>query len=917
MRQTLSLILLITCFTSTSQTIKIFGKVLDSTNGPLPGATVMLIGQQDSILKSFAVTDAQGNFIIKNVKPNTYLFKANFYGYQPHQKTLTINNTTTDTAITTIYLTPKMLDLVTVSTEYIPIRIKGDTIEYDSRAFETGEHDVVENLLELLPGVEIQADGSIKVQGKTVEKILIDGEEFFGNDPTIATKNLPANAIDKVQVFEKTSDMATFTGVDDGNKATTINLTLKEDKKKGYFGNLDAAMGISTNQNTEINLNQQGKYKTKGNINYFKGKWQLSLVGLSNNVNQTGFSLDDYISFMGGIQNLISGSGTVTLGGDQGLPLQNGQNNGFLNTNATGININYKPSKKASLTSSVFFNTFNKTYNKTIDRTTFFKDSSLFSNEQLTQNNLTYNNRATINYKQEFDSTHFFKINLSGNWTKAKHTNTNNAYYYDKQFVLRNKYVTNLNQNRFKYGANLDLNYRKKLNKKGRYTGGGIAVGTDNSSADNYLSFQNTHYQPAPIFQQTNQNQNTDRVNTNLTANWMYSEPIFKKQLLQLHLLHTRNKHTRNKNVADEFTPAVFTINELLSGNAKYNSYTNQAKIKHKFLTKKLKTTIGTAYSQLNLVSDNLFTNKTRKYNYLLPFFDINWDVNKSSDLKIDYRTRTNKPTLPQLQAIPNNTNPAEIVLGNVNLIPEYTHDISLEYNYYNEYNFTHFMAHTAFVRTLNKINYSQNIDANFNRVFTPQNNGTEDQLQGYIGFGTNWSAIKTKFNFDNSTNLSSGQLNLNNTVNKYTSLYTSSRITISNTKKKIISLSAGVDAAYSKNTYNNNSAFNSNFFSWNYFAKFRLKVKDRWIFKANTTHYFYPSFTANKEQIIINASIARNFLKSKKLQVYLTSNDILNQNTGINQSYYLNYYEQEQTATLGRYFLVGAKWSFQKLGGK
>jgi hypothetical protein len=235
-----------------------------------------------------------------------------------------------------------MLDVVTVSTEYIPIRIKGDMIEYDSRAFETGEHDVAENLLAQLPGVEVQPDGSIKVQGKTVEKILFDGEEFFGSDPTIATKNLPADAVDRVQVFEKASDMATFTGVDDGNESTTINLKLKEDRKKGYFGNLEAAFGAGLNPEAE-GLQDQNRYKLKGNIHYFKGKWQISGIGLSNNVNETGFSINGYVSFMGGIQNLIDGSDTINIGGDNGLPISNGQNTGFLSTNATGLNLNYKP----------------------------------------------------------------------------------------------------------------------------------------------------------------------------------------------------------------------------------------------------------------------------------------------------------------------------------------------------------------------------------------------------------------------------------------------------------------------------------------------------------------------------------------------------------------------------------------------
>jgi len=260
-----SLVLSLIAFTSSGQSVKIYGNVNDSTQGPIPGATVMLMGKQDSILKSFGITNKYGNFVINDVKPNDYIFKVNFFGYSSYKLLITLESAGRDTTLKAISLKPQMLDAVVVTADYIPIRIKGDTIEYDSRAFETGEHDVAGNLLEQLPGVEVQEDGTIKVQGKRVSKILVDGEEFFGNDPTIAVKNLPAGAIDKVQVYDKDSDMATFTGVDDGDKATTINLTLKKDHKKGYFGNLDAAYGLDN------------RYKVKGNVHYFKIRCKLQL----------------------------------------------------------------------------------------------------------------------------------------------------------------------------------------------------------------------------------------------------------------------------------------------------------------------------------------------------------------------------------------------------------------------------------------------------------------------------------------------------------------------------------------------------------------------------------------------------------------------------------------------------------------
>lgn len=898
-----------------AQSIKVFGKVTDSTDSPIPGATVMLIGQQDSILKTFAVSDNEGNFVLKNVKPNAYLFKANSYGNQPYELEFTTNAASSDTVIGVVELRPIMLDVVTVSSDYIPIRIKGDTIEYDSRAFETGEHDVVENLLEQLPGVEVQPDGSIKVQGKTVEKILVDGEEFFGSDPTIATKNLPADAVDRVQVFDKASDMAEFTGVDDGNESTTINLKLKEDRKRGYFGNLEAAYGAGLNPDAE-GISDQNRYKLKGNVHYFKGKWQISGIGLSNNVNETGFSISDYISFMGGIQNLMDGSGTINIGGDGGLPISNGQNTGFLSTNATGLNLNYKPSKKATVSSSFFFNTFDKSFDRSLDRTTFFQDSSVFSQESIIQNSATLNNRGTIHYKQEFDSTHFLNVDLSGNWTNAKYNNINNLMSFDSEELLKNTYKTNLDQNRFDYNLNLAVDYRKKFAKKGRYTGGGAAYGISNRTGVTDLTYQNILYLPGPVISQAIQNQDNFQNNANISTNWMYSEPIAKKHLLQAEVQHNRKNFFRDKNVSDEITPDELIFNPLFSGEANYANIENNGEFRHKYLSKKFKTTAGLRYSNLNLLSADLF-DENRSYNYALPYFRLQWEVNKSSEFRLDYRTNVQAPQITQLQSIPDNTNPAEIVVGNLSLVPEYKHDLFLEYNLFNEFNFTSLMVRVGATRVENKINYSQEIDENFNRLFTPENNGKEDQLNAYTSFGTNLSPIKTKFSITNNATVSKGQLRLNGAPNSYTSLYNNSRLIIENTKKKVVNIKAGVEMTYSKSAYPENAALNSDFFSWNYSGDLTLKIKDKWVFKADAKHYFYPSFETNNEQVIVNASIARNFLKSKKLQAYVAVYDLLNQNTGINQSYFLNYYEQQRTATLARYFMVGLKFSFQKLGAK
>ena len=342
------------CFSTTfvyAQTTKatISGIVSDTSNTPLLGATVVVLQAKDSVLKSFALSDKEGNFAIKRVAAGEYILQITFIGYQKVSQPFSIKPDQSAWDAGTFILQPEILtaDEVSIEADRTPILMKGDTIQYNADAFKTQPNAVVEDLLKKLPGVEVERDGTVKAQGETVQKVLVDGKEFFGDDPKMATKNLPADAVDNVQVFDKKSEMAEFTGVDDGNEQKTINLELKEDKKQGVFGNVTAGYGTDN------------RYESRLNLNRFNDKLQFSAIGMANNTNRQGFSIGDYINLMGGMSNLMGGGGgsfSLSLNTEEvGIPLENGLNNGFVNTGAGGINFNYDLGKNTSLSTSYFF----------------------------------------------------------------------------------------------------------------------------------------------------------------------------------------------------------------------------------------------------------------------------------------------------------------------------------------------------------------------------------------------------------------------------------------------------------------------------------------------------------------------------------------------------------------------------------
>ena len=264
-----------------AQKTALSGIVKDTTGETLPGASVMILSASDSILVSFGITNKQGQFKIPGIATGDYILQVSYVGLGLYSKKLTLDGSKPDKNLGSIKLSPRNdLNEFEVVSEHVPIRINNDTVEYNANAFKTQPHDAVENLLKQLPGLEVDADGNVKAQGEEVTKILVDGKEFFGDDPKIATQNLPADAIDKVQVYEKKSEYTEFTGIDDGERVKTINLKLKDDRKSGYFGNIMAGYGT------------QERYAAKVNINHFDKKSQVSFLGMSNNINEQGFSFN-------------------------------------------------------------------------------------------------------------------------------------------------------------------------------------------------------------------------------------------------------------------------------------------------------------------------------------------------------------------------------------------------------------------------------------------------------------------------------------------------------------------------------------------------------------------------------------------------------------------------------------------------
>ena len=375
------------------------GRAVDTSAAPLASSTVMLLSAKDSSLVNFTRTDDKGAFSLKNIKSGNYVLKISFVGFIPHNQVIKpASEAVVDLGALKLKPITKELLEVVVKTAKAPLTIKGDTIEYNASSFKVPPGSTVEDLLRKLPGVQVDQDGNIRAQGQEVKKVTVDGKSFFGNDPKLATKNLQAEAISKVQVYNDKTEQAKLTGVEDGKKEKTVNLELKEEFKKGGFGKVTAGGGPASN-----GVSARGELKA--NYNKFDSKRQFSIIGLGNNTNQQGLSFNDYQDFRGSNSFQwndnadfgFGGSGrSFYFGGDDseslGIPIGGGEGRGFSNNVAGGVNYNYD-TKKTKLSTSYYYNQTRLELDALRNRRNFLETGSFRTADTSNQVNFNGNHR--------------------------------------------------------------------------------------------------------------------------------------------------------------------------------------------------------------------------------------------------------------------------------------------------------------------------------------------------------------------------------------------------------------------------------------------------------------------------------------------------------------------------------------------
>ncbi|MBG6063382.1 hypothetical protein IWX83_003192 [Flavobacterium sp. CG_9.1] len=914
-------ILLIFSFSAFSQKNKLSGILtVGSEKTPIYNSVVALLTPVDSVLYQFTRSDKAGKFNFINVKPRNYILMTSHSQYADYLDEITV--TSADKDLGAIALMSKMELLREVIIKTGSIKIKGDTTSYRASDFKVDANANVEELLKKLPGIQVDKNGTIKAIGETVERVLVDGEEFFGDDPGMAVKNLRADAIKEVQVFDKKSDQAEFTGIDDGDSKKTINLRLKEDKKKGYFGKIDGANQPFTGSDSRYNSNIM--------VSSFKGKRKLSAFLLNGNTGQDGLSWQDSDKFGGGEGNVsmsMDDDGNVnyewTGGDNDGEPYVDTQNGFIKNTNA-GLQYNNKWNYKHFLNLSPKYNSQSYQNNSTRNTQTQVGATQLNENRATASHVDRDNFKLNAVYDVKIDSVNTLKFTAKTNFynTESDEFTTGNTTGSDG--LLRNRQERLFTTKSNKESVSASALFKHKFVKPRRTLSANTSWSTLNSNANNFLKSANESYEGGDFAfsNAVDQNKIGDKSNQNLALNVAYTEPIGKKFALQLSYQITHNTGNSNFVTYDfsDLTGKYDVVVDSLSNQFKQSITTNKPVLKLSYNAKKINYSFGSGFgfTSFDLQDQTLNREYKRSFTNFFPSANFSYKYKSNSNLRVNYQGATRQPTIDQLQPLRNNQDFFNQVLGNPDLKQSFTNSINVSNNSYSILTETNFYQSLSFRTTSNLISFNRDIDPESAKtISTPINTNGNFSANLYMGYGFKVKKMNMYVNLSPSINYNKSVNSINRQINNSNILSSNFSVSLNKSKEKKYDINLSNTFSNSRNSTSQNNevkSFNTNNLGLDVAVYFR----EKW--KLSTDYNLYSrqktvDFQNNLTNQLWNARFQRTF-KNDEFTAYVMVRDILNQNIGISRFVYDNTIGEEQNDRLRRYAMIGFTWNFKNKSG-
>ncbi|MEZ5015810.1 MAG: outer membrane beta-barrel protein [Flavipsychrobacter sp.] len=906
---------------SYAQELIVTGKIVDKKdNTLLIGVTVILTDANGE--KRGATTNNEGYFLLKDVTQGSYDLKARYIGYAELNKKIFVNNNFTDVGILGMSVSRKALEDIVIKTKQTRVEVLGDTTQINADAYKVNRDATTEDLLTKMPGVTT-TEGTLKVNGEDVKEVLVDGKPFFGNDPNAAIKNLPAEVIDKIQVFNKQSDQSQFTGFDDGNSQKAINIITKAGKNNGQFGKIYAGYGTDD------------RYAAGGNVNIFNGDRRISIIGMSNNINQQNFSNEDLLGVMsasssqrrggGGRPPRRPGSGTDV------SDFMVGSQNGITQSNSIGLNYSDNWGKKIKASGSYFYNSTNNDNQTNLNRQYILSDTSLMYNEENIAESKNQNHRLNLRVEYDIDSNNSIIISPRISLQDNKATSLLDGYSFYTSDIIDSRTDNNTGANNLGYNISNDLLYRHKFKKQGRTLSILARTQVNNSNGDGNTYSLNTYSRnDSSLIDQ--RYAKTAKSNT-LSARIMYTEPISKGIQLMANYSpsitnNNADKETNNRSIAEQ---AYSNFDTLLSNKYKSTYTTHEAGVGLRFQhNRKLMGMIGIngQISELKGTQEfpTLFT-VNQSFTNVLPRAFINYRAGKGKNARLMYHAHTNAPTITQLQNVVDNSNPLLLTTGNPDLKQTVQHRIMMHYNSVNTKSSSSFFAYlmanfaedyvanATYIPTRDTILSNGTIVNQGSQISLPVNLDGYFNGKAFITYGTPVSLLKSNLNlnvgftYTKTPALINDQLNLSNNYEFSGGLVVGSNISeqVDFTLSYTGNYNIAKNTLQSQNDYTYYNQITSLKLNW-------LTLKDRLVLNTNINHSLYTGMTDgfNQSFFLWNAYVGYKFLKDRSLEAKISVYDLLNQNTNVSRTITDTYIEDSYSNVLNRYFMLTVTYTLR-----
>ncbi len=912
----LLLLVSLSTYFSFAQTRTIEGTLRDTFNlKPVVYASVSLIRKSDSILMTYTRSAQNGSFTLKTKDTGNFIILVSHALFVDYVDDINIKSNDTKLNLKEIPLIQRaqMLKEVIIKNT-AAIKVKGDTLEFLADSFKVKQGAMVEDLLKVLPGIQVNKKGEITAQGEKVQKVLVDGEEFFGDDPTIATQNIQSKVVEKVQVFDRKSDQAQFTGFDDGEEEKTINLKLKANMNKGEFGKVELGGGWKDNWQNQIMVNS------------FKNKRQFSVYGLMSSIGKTGLGWEDknkYANNDGG-PSMDEDGGFMWVASDDDDDIDWGNRKTPEGTTKAWVGGTHYANKwndgKQQLNANYSFGRINKTKKETSYSENLLPNKRFFTSDTSSSFNSRNTHKLSAKFTWNIDSmtTLIYKTN---NRLVFVESNTNNST--DNRAIDETP-INNSSRNNTNDSKTIKVNNSITINRKFKKTGRTISFNVSDTYSNNegtgMQTGNNAFFQFGnPISQILDQKKKQTQLSNTFNTELTYTEPLSKKFLLKTSYAFNTSFNNSNRNTLVKAQPADedYTVRiDSLSNDfdSKVISHTLGSELK--FNEKKYNITAGTRVRYSIFDQSDIIRNL--KYNYnrinLFPTLRFNYKFDQFRRLTFSYNGSTTQPSITQLQPIQDNTNPLEITIGNPDLKVGYVQSFNLNYFSYKVLSSRAIYSGISFSNNFNSISMNTYID-NLGRTIKQYVN-----LNG--GYNANfWGGISSKIpktDFEGRVNIGGGFSQMPTITNNVKGNTNSQNFTLTPSliysKENLMYASLDLGTMFSNSTNSIQTNRNIRYFSFVPSANLIFYLPSNFEIGTDADYQYTPPvapYNTSFQRLLWNGYVSYRMLKNKNLEWRASINDILNQNKGYERNTNYNINSERYFQTLGRYWMISAIWNF------